>query len=115
MAKALKDQLSQARQRKGVSLREVENETGVSNAYVSQLESGAAKEPSPHKLYALASYYGIDYGALMQAAGYVLPTEAAEPKEGFLFMGESLTDAEAGALAAALKFFREQSRSKKEK
>src|SRR5215470_4813380 len=110
MAKALQELLAKARRLKGVTLRDVEKATKISNAYLSQLESGSASvaEPSPRKLHALANYYGIDYGEVMRAAGYVVPTEAsATHRNGLMFMGEPLTDQEAAAVAAFLKSYRD--------
>ena len=54
-----------------VSLRVVSEATGISNAYLSQLESGAASNPSPDKLHALAEYYSVPYESLMREAGYI--------------------------------------------
>ena len=52
------------------SLRQVEDETDISNAYVSQLERGLATNPSPSKLHKLAECYGCSYIKLMELAGY---------------------------------------------
>jgi DNA-binding transcriptional regulator YiaG len=43
--------LKSLREAKGLSLREVEAKTGVSNAFLSQIESGKVKRPSPVMLY----------------------------------------------------------------
>lgn len=69
--------LAASRGKLGLSLRSVEAETGVSNAYLSQLERGKIKTPAPQILYNLAAHYRIPYALLMELAGY--PT--AEPKE----------------------------------
>ena len=45
----LAEQLRRIREVKNVSLREVEKATGISNAYLSQIESGNATNPSPHR------------------------------------------------------------------
>lgn len=55
---------------KGLSLREVQDKTGISNAYLSQLESGKIKTPSPKILEGLADFYGVSYWKLMKAVGY---------------------------------------------
>ena len=68
-------ELRRLRELKECSLRDVEEATGISNAYVSQLERGEATGPSPHKLYRLAEFYDTSYEALMRAAEYI-------PKEG---------------------------------
>jgi len=63
----------------GLTLREVEVRSGISNAYVCQLEGGRIKEPSPHILYLLALVYAAPgklracYRELFIAAGYRLP------------------------------------------
>ena len=69
--------LSDLRNAKGFSLREVEQATGkaVSNAYLSQLENGKIKKPSPNVLHSLAEVYVVPYETLMEKAGYLLPPE----------------------------------------
>ena len=59
------------------SLRAVEVATGISNAYLSQLERGEAAKPSPDKLHALAKFYEVPYTDLMRAAGYLQTTASA--------------------------------------
>ena len=68
--------LTDLRVAKGFSLREVEEATGkaVSNAYLSQLENGKIKKPSPNVLHSLAEVYAVPYVALMEKAGYLLPS-----------------------------------------
>ncbi len=53
--------LASLRQRKNLTLRDVERETGVSNAYVSQIETDKIKAPSPIVLHKLAALYGVQY------------------------------------------------------
>lgn len=67
--------LKKARQDMQMSLREVEDATGkeISNAYLSQLESGKVTKPSPHVLYALSTALGVAYETLMERAGYIVP------------------------------------------
>ena len=69
--------LADLRAARGLSLREVEEVTGkaVSNAYLSQLEHGKIKRPSPNVLHSLAEVYAVPYEALMEKAGYLLPSE----------------------------------------
>ena len=69
--------LADLRQAKGLSLREVEEGTGkaVSNAYLSQLENGRIRKPSPNVLHALAGVYAVPYETLMEKAGYLPPSE----------------------------------------
>ncbi|WFU42733.1 helix-turn-helix transcriptional regulator [Bradyrhizobium sp. CB82] len=62
--------LTAARERKGLSLRDVERATGLSNAYLSQIENGKIASPSPKVLHKIAILYELSYAALMSQAGY---------------------------------------------
>jgi HTH-type transcriptional regulator, competence development regulator len=61
-----------------MTLRDVEGATNkeISNAYLSQLETGKVENPSPHVLYSLAQVYGVSYESLMERAGYIMPSNA---------------------------------------
>jgi len=63
--------LRQVREARKLSLRDVEDATGISNAYLSQLENDKVQKPSPHFLHKLAKLYEIEFEFLMEAAGYV--------------------------------------------
>lgn len=81
----LADELKQLRKINGSSLRQVEEATGISNAYLSQLEHGDAVKPSPDKLARLADFYRVSYEQLMELAGYLgqsmhSEVRAARPK-----------------------------------
>lgn len=65
--------LKATRTERGLSLREVEAETGISNAYLSQLETGKIREPSPANLHKLSELYGLSYAMLLELAGYPVP------------------------------------------
>lgn len=101
--------LKTAREMRNLSLREIEQATGISNAYLSQLENGKIKKPSPHFLHKLASLYGIGYEQLMEAVGYVQSTKTGGPKTlagAALFSQEKLTAEEEEELAKYLAFLR---------
>lgn len=68
--------LKAARQRKGLSLRAVEEEIGMSNAYISQLEQGKVKQPSPVLLHKLSELYGVKYTDILNLIGYPIPEES---------------------------------------
>lgn len=70
--------LKRAREAKGFTLRAVEERVGISNAFLSQLESGKVKQPSPVMLHKLATLYDVSYETLMEVAGYPVP----RPQEG---------------------------------
>jgi transcriptional regulator with XRE-family HTH domain len=63
--------LRNIRQTRKHTLREVEDGTEVSNAYLSQLENDKISKPSPHILHSLAEFYKVPYEVLMQKAGYI--------------------------------------------
>ena len=60
------------------SMRAVQRLTGVSNAYLSQVEKGA-RHPGPRLLRRLASLYGVSMHDLLRKAGYLGP-EGGEPE-----------------------------------
>lgn len=68
------------RESKGLTLREVERQTDVSNAYLSQLESGKVRQPSPNTLYKLAQFYKVSYPMLMEKVGYPVPKGDITPE-----------------------------------
>lgn len=70
MPKKLGDLLSEKRKFKGLTLKKVEEETKISNGYLSLLEQGKVAQPSPNILYKLAEFYGVEYAELLEAAGY---------------------------------------------
>lgn len=62
------------RESKGLTLRDVERKIDISNAYLSQLESGKVKHPSPNILHKLSEVYLVSYASLMEKVGYPVPT-----------------------------------------
>lgn len=65
--------LKALRESKKMTLRDVEKAIDVSNAYLSQLESGKVKQPSPNTLYKLSELYQVKYELLMEKVGYPTP------------------------------------------
>ena len=105
--KKLGGYLRDARTRTGETLRDVEGEAGVSNAYVSQLESGSIKKPSPQILGKLCDHYGISYAVAMEMAGYPVPgsPDDSRPSRLAARVGET-TPEEEDALVEYLRFLR---------
>ena len=107
--------LADLRTAKGLSLREVEEATGkaVSNAYLSQLENGKIQKPSPNVLHSLAEVYAVPYEALMEKAGYLLPSEDGGGRRRRLaaFAIDDLTAEEEEELLKYLAFLRSRSPS----
>ena len=104
--------LQKARSDKKLSLRAVEDATGgdVSNAYLSQLETGKVTKPSPHILYSLSEVYGVPYETLMQRAGYIVPSSAKREGEkhgkAATFAIDNLSSEEEKQLLDFLKYIR---------
>ena len=108
-AGALGGLLTDLRAAKALSLREVENATGgaVSNAYLSQLEKGKIRKPSPNVLHHLAAVYGASYETLMEKAGYLLPsTKPGRKRRLAAFAIDDLTAEEEEELLKYLAFLR---------
>jgi len=75
MSETLGGYLKKVRKQNTLTLRAIEERTGISNAYLSQLENNKIVCPSPTILYKLAKCYEISYEQLMKLAGYPLPIE----------------------------------------
>jgi len=69
--KSLGTTLKEARELTSFKLRQVEEATGISNAYLSQLENDKIKKPSANVLYKLATIYKIELNTLLGAAGII--------------------------------------------
>ncbi len=79
MAESLGKTLADARAEREWSLREVERRTGVQNAHLSQIETGAIERPAPNVLWALAEVYELDLAELMRLSGHVEATAKGTP------------------------------------
>jgi transcriptional regulator with XRE-family HTH domain len=71
MENALGELLREERTKRGWSLREVAEKTGIHNAHLSQIESGGIARPAPNLLFTLAALYGLRYEELMRLAGHL--------------------------------------------
>ncbi len=117
MAITLAERLRQLRRIKQLTLRDVEDKSGVSNGYLNQLEQGKIKQPSPHILQKLAAVYGIPYEALLQLAGYLSLTNDkrnhGKKASGIAFsFGQDVTAEEEEELLKHLEFIRYKKRKK---
>ena len=108
--------LADLRTAKRLSLREVEEATGkaVSNAYLSQLENGKIRKPSPNVLHSLAQVYAVPHEALMEKAGYLPPSDGTSEgkrsgRDGRLGAIGDLTAEEDEELLKYLAFLRSRS------
>ena len=95
-----------------MSLRQVEEISNkeVSNAYLSQLETGKILQPSPNVLNTLADIYKIEYVQLMELAGYLPAAKAREAAQRHgriaTFAEHNLTPEEEGELMQYLQYLR---------
>jgi len=105
--------LADLRRALGLSLRAVEEATGrvVSNPYLSQLEKGKIRKPSPNVLQALSAVYDVPYESLMERAGYLLAAENGSGRRRRLavFAIDDLTAEEEEELLKYLAFLRSRS------
>lgn len=67
--------IKQKRLKLRMSLRDVESKSGISNAYLSMIESGKRLAPHPNKLKRLASALDEKVEDLMKIAGYLDQTD----------------------------------------
>lgn len=106
----LGDRLRAARVGKGMSLRDVEKATGkaITNGYLSLLETGAVKAPSPRHLQQLAAVLDVPYAELMGLAGYLAPANnARRGVAGVAFSAdEDLTSDERAQVESFIEFLR---------
>lgn len=72
--------LKASRELNRFTLRQVEEATAISNAYLSQLENDKIKKPSANVLYKLANLYRISLNSLLQAGGIIEKTNNEESK-----------------------------------
>ena len=113
MAPSFGAAIRQAREVRGLSALEAARAAGISAAYLSKLENGGVKKPSPHVLHQLSEALALPYAELMRLNGYRLPGEAAGP------MGDTvtaalfadLTDEERDELLEYLAWYRARRRS----
>jgi transcriptional regulator with XRE-family HTH domain len=104
----LGEHLKTARNRLGLTLREVQRKTGLSNPYLSQLENGRIKRPSPSALHKLSECYRLPYDRLLRLAGHPAPDPVSEPRPSSR-IGTALTELteeEEKKLAEYLEFLR---------
>lgn len=96
-----------AREQMQLTLRRVEAETGISNAYLSQLESSKIRRPSPAVLHKLATLYEVAYEDLLKLAGHPIAEQTSDTPASRLAarVGPITTDEEE-AIVEYLRFLR---------
>ena len=106
--KSLGQTLKDARELIPLTLRQVEEASGISNAYLSQLENNKIKKPSANVLYKLSNLYNIELNSLLAAAGIIQESTEAKSKllNNAALSAEKLTKDEEEQLLKYLKFLR---------
>jgi transcriptional regulator with XRE-family HTH domain len=111
---SLGEVLKRKREELGLSLREVEQRTGVSNAYLSQVENRKITQPSPTILRKLSDAYVLSFDRLMLLAGH--PITGGNGQSPVFFRTsrglEEVTKAEEEKLLDYLRFLRMKSAAK---
>jgi len=75
MATPLGDLLREERHKRDLTLRRVEEKTGIHNAHLSQIEKGIITRPAPNILFTLASLYDLYYEELLRLADHLEPDD----------------------------------------
>jgi HTH-type transcriptional regulator, competence development regulator len=106
----LGDLLADARARRKLTLRAVQASVGISNAYLSQLETGKVQSPSPIVLHKLSELYELPYETVMEVAGYPprRSSKADAPTDQLAARIGTTTPEEEDALVEYLRFIRLQ-------
>ncbi len=103
--------LAAIRTNRDLSLRDVQELTKkvVSNAYLSQIETGKIQQPSPNILHALAEVYKTSYQQLMELAGYIVSKHTPDATHGraATFAALHLSEAEERELIEYVKWKRQ--------
>lgn len=114
--KSLGKILKEARELKGISLRELEIQSGISNAYLSQLENDKIKKPSANTLYRLSELFNMNFDDLMVSAGIVEGRRNSTVHTGHFAFSSAMgntTDEEQDKIIEYLKFLRHQTKNDK--
>lgn len=77
-AKKFGQYLKKLRVEQGYTIRQVEMKTGISNAYLSQIENGKRNIPTAQILQKLAPVYGVETTELLTVAGYIDKVEESD-------------------------------------
>jgi transcriptional regulator with XRE-family HTH domain len=106
--KSLGKTLKEARELSSLTLKQVEEATGISNAYLSQLENEKIKKPSANVLYKLSAIYNVALELLLAAAGIISESEAPRSKlfNSIALSSSQLTKDEEDELLNYLKYIR---------
>lgn len=107
--KSLGSTLKELREIHRFTLRQVEEATDISNAYLSQLENDKIAKPSANVLYKLSNIYNVELDTLLAAAGIIGKTSSNKLLNAVALSSDSsLTKEEEEALLDYLRFIRQK-------
>ncbi len=69
----LGEYIREAREKHNISARRLSAELHMHQSYISRVEAGVFRQPSPEKLQRIAEYLELDYDDLCALAGYQAP------------------------------------------
>lgn len=110
--KSLGTTLKEARELVSLTLRQVEEASGISNAYLSQLENDKIKKPSASVLYKLGSLYKIELNTLLSVAGIIEKStgtadrDSSEWERRIAFYTEELSEDQKQKILEYIKFIK---------
>lgn len=107
--KTLGQVLKEARERSQKTLRVVEESTGISNAYLSQLENDKIKKPSANVLYRLSEAYETELDVFLAAAGIIQKKKSSDQSElqkKLAFYADKFTDEEEKEILKFIEYLR---------
>jgi transcriptional regulator with XRE-family HTH domain len=108
--------LKDARKNVGLTLRQVEEMTDISNAYLSQLENEKIKNPSVNILSKLSSLYKVSLKTLLSNAKMIDKKEAQQEEinlsfaQKIAFRAEDLSEDERNDVLKYLEFIKSRKR-----
>ena len=108
--KSLGSTLKELREIHRFTLRQVEEATGISNAYLSQLENDKIAKPSANVLYKLSNICNVELDTLLAAAGIIEKKSSSNKLLNAVALSSdsSLTKEEEEALLDYLRFIRQK-------
>ena len=114
MMKTLGQVLKESREKSNKTLREVEESTGISNAYLSQLENEKIKKPSANVLYKLSEIYEVELDTFLAAAGIIDKNKKAKQSElqkKIAFMADKFTSEEEKEILNFIEYLRHKNKN----
>jgi transcriptional regulator with XRE-family HTH domain len=100
--------IRQARERQGITARKLSGDLRLHGSYISRIETGYFKQPSPETLQRIANYLQIDFSDLCALAGYSVPGLPAFAP--YLRIRYDMSDSDARSLAEHFEYLRQRHR-----